>query len=475
MQSFTPGATSPAHLSVEAMCQLLTGGQPSPSPVPVSPSGGMPPFSRMSGGMASALGGSDSGSSGLGHLVGDSLGSAGTSSAAVQALQGKLRASAQRVQELEFALHAKAQECSQLDATCKQRIQELEAMYAMTNEELKKQMSQHQSQQQLINNQQIQIVILEEQLKFATAAAAASGIDKVGSLGLDGPAHSASANDLQMATMALFHHHNSSARSSASGGTGATHQVAGGADATKGLHKLPSLSGLKAGDRSSSHAGGVAAEFTRDQEVWPMGGLGGPSRTSTLLSSSSLAPDAWGLHPAAAAAAADAWPLPAMSQASAYGSLAPATWDAAATLLMSRTHSLADHIAGGLSDTDLYGLVGDASRLTSPHTSLTPHHLAGLLPDGFERYLDGAGSIEHQHSTASSQLEALRPQASLPRSGLTSMGSHRGAAHKGMGGGGGPGMLQRSASLPPPDHARSHGYDQDRSSMLAAIKNINRK
>jgi hypothetical protein len=394
----------------------------------------------------------------------------------MQALQGKLRASAQRVQELEFALHAKAQECSQLDATCKQRIQDLEAMYAMTSEELKKQLSQHQSQQQLISNQQIQIVILEEQLKLATAAA--SGIDKVGSLGLDGPAHSASANDLQIqaATMALFHHHhNNSARNSGSGGPGATHQVAGGPDATKGLHKLPSLSGLKAGDRSSASMG--AAEFTRDQEVWPMGGLGGPSRTSTLLSASSLAADAWGLHRAAAAAAADAWPLPAMSQASAYGSLAPATWDAAATLLMSRTHSLADHMAGGLSDSDLYaaGLVGDASRLTSPHTSLTPHHLAGLLPHDFERYLDSAGSLEHQHSTASSTLEALRPQASLPR-GLASSGGHRGAAHKGMGGaGGGSAMLQRSMSLPPPDHARSHGYDQDRSSMLAAIKNINRK
>jgi hypothetical protein len=472
MQSFT-SAASPS-LSVEAMCQLLSAHQAT-TPVPASPPNALSSsfHSRLS--LASAF--SDSGLLGSGGLSADTTSLSNSSSAAtVNALNSQLNRANQRIQELEYALSRKAQESSQLEL-CRQRVQELEALYSLASKELQ----EKQAHAEIIRKQQIQIIVLEEQLKMAHAGS--------GNLGSSVPDLRSSTDQLQLLLMA--------GGLTGSGGSGGSAGAPDSSNSSSGMLQGPL--GLPA--QRPSHGG---TDFTRDQEVFPVNARNTTHRSNSILSASladawslahapsapqpvmGSAADAWqqmaaaaGAAGAAAGAAAAAAAASATSQApSAFGALASSSWDHNSLLQMTRAQSMVDALPSHGADNDIFnGLdLHPKARAAQAHHHLPHvHPLAGLLPPDFERTLDSyALDSYHNSSSNSSGLagELRHPSMGhLGGMGGGSMGGGRPSSHHLRQSGsikqhqGHQGNLSssimRANSLPHPDSNK--GLDQERS------------
>lgn len=385
MQSFTSATASPA-LSVEAMCQLLSAHQASTMPIPASPPTHLSSsyHSRMS--LESALS-TASLLAGSGALTADTGGPLSSSAAGAQTMQGlqsQLRASSQRVQELEYALSKKQAEFCQLDVF-RQRAQEVEARYALKLQELQDQLAAQQTQ---IQNQQVKIVVLEEQLKMAGSSKLAGALTAELS-------NSSDQLQLHAAMLLASGRCNSVNPSSGPGSSSAIDSTS--SASSSALLQLP----LAMTPDRSSHASG---DFTRDQEVFPVNPRGAGAHRSNSLLSNSLA-EAWSsLSHAPSApqpvlqAAAEAWQLASSQPPTAFGSLASSSWEHNTLLsqsMMTRAQSMVDPLPS--LENDIFGGLDRPGRAAQ---SLHVHHLAGLLPPDFERYLE-SGALDGLHSSNS--------------------------------------------------------------------------
>ena len=430
MQSFT-SAASPS-LSVEAMCQLLSAHQAT-TPVPASPPNALSSsfHSRLS--LASAF--SDSGLLGSGGLSADTSSLSNSSSAAtINALNSQLSRANQRIQELEYALNQKVRECSQLDL-CRQRVQELETLYSLASKELQ----DKQAQSEIIRKQQIQIIVLEEQLKMAHAGS--------GKLGSSVPDLRSSTEQLQLQAALLM-------AGSLTGNGGSQ----GAADGTNGSSGMLQGS-LSLANQRPSHGG---TDFTRDQEVFPVNSRNTTHHSNSILSAS-LA-DAWSLAHAPSApqpvmgSAADAWQqmaaaagaagaaagaaaaaaaaASATSQApTAFGALASSSWDHNSLLQMTRAQSMVDALPSHGADNDIFNGLDMQPKPRGAHNHhhlAQVHHLAGLLPPDFERALDSYALDSYHSSNNSSGMagELRHPSMGhLAGTGSNSMGGGRPSSH----------------------------------------------